>query len=113
LSIHPRLTYMQDVAQKFLLQKSKKDSFDILVNDMRMDMIESCKIMLDMAPFLSPNGIAVMTLKLPHSNWYKNTARALALLEKSYAIKGARQLFHNRSEVTVVMSYKHPYPNGS
>ena len=110
LARHPNLTYVQDVAQKFL--RSKKDPFDILVNDMRMDMIESCKIMLDMAPLLAADGIAIMTLKLPRSHWYKNTMRALSLLKKSYSVQNARQLFHNRSEVTVVLKVlQHSYTN--
>jgi len=99
LAHHPNLIHVKDVAQKFL--RSKKGPFDILVNDMRMDMMESCKIMLDMAPFLAPDGLALMTLKLPRSHWYKNTMRALSLLKKSYTVQNARQLFHNRSEVTV------------
>ena len=105
LAHHPHLVHVKDVAQKFL--RSKKGPFDILVNDMRMDMMESCKIMLDMAPFLAPGGLALMTLKLPRSQWYKNTKRALSLLKKSYTVQNARQLFHNRSEVTVVLNRPH------
>jgi len=106
-----RLEHIQDIAQRLITKTSKgakikKDPFDILVNDMRMDMMESCKIMLDMTPLLAHAGIAVMTFKLPHAQWYKNTKRALALLEKSYTVQGARQLFHNRSEVTVWLSIK-------
>ena len=102
---HPNLVHVQSVAQKLISQKEANSrTFDLIANDMRMDMMESCKIMLDMVPLLTPGGLAVMTLKLPRSHWYKNTKRALSLLEKSYTIQGVRQLFHNRSEVTVVMT---------
>jgi len=99
---HPKLTHVKDVAQNFFA--SQKERFDMIVNDMRMDMTDSCKIMLDIASLLAPGGISVVTLKLPRSNWYKNTKRALSLLENSYTVQGARQLFHNRSEVTVLLT---------
>ena len=102
LAHHPNLIHVKDVAQRFL--RSKKGPFDILVNDMRMDMMESCKIMLDAAPLLTSGGLAVMTLKLPRSHWYKSTKRALSLLKKAYTVQNARQLFHNRSEVTIVLN---------
>ena len=97
---HPRLVHFRDVAQRFA---GKEGSYDLLVNDMRMDIIESAKIMLDMASLLSPDGAAVMTLKLPHKQWYKNVKRTLLLLQNKYVIVNARQLFHNRSEVTVYL----------
>jgi len=94
------LVHFRDVAQKF---PGQAGAYDMLVNDMRMDMVESCEIMLDMAHFLIPSGIALMTLKLPHSQWYKHTKRAIALLQKKYVLLNARQLFHNRSEVMVYL----------
>ena len=102
LAGHPNLTHIWDVAERL----KPEGTYDIIVNDMRMDMMASARIMLDLAPRLSEKGVAVMTLKLPHKEWYKNTKRALKLLEKSYTVKGARQLFHNRSEVTVVLVAK-------
>lgn len=96
---HPNLTHIKDVAERL----KPKSPFDIIVNDMRMDMMASSKIMLDLSPFLAFGGLVIMTLKLPHKEWYKNTKRAFKLLEKSYTVQGARQLFHNRSEVTVVL----------
>jgi len=99
---HPNLIHIKDVAERL----KPKAPYDIIVNDMRMDMIASCKIMLDLAKHLATNGLAIMTLKLPHKEWYKNTKRAMNMLERAYNVKAARQLFHNRSEVTVVISHK-------
>jgi 23S rRNA (cytidine2498-2'-O)-methyltransferase len=65
-------------------------------------MMESCRIMEGLSESLVPGGLIVMTLKLPKANWYKKTKSALSYLENKYRIKGARQLFHNRSEVTVL-----------
>ena len=98
---HPRLTHFRDVAQKFC---GKSGAYGLLVNDMRMDIIESSEIMLNMASFLSPTGIAIMTLKLPHKQWYKKVKHALSLLQRQYNVQNARQLFHNRSEITVYLT---------
>jgi len=97
---NPKLVHFKDVAQKF---RGETGAYDMLVNDMRMDMIESCEIMLSMAHFLTKSGIALMTLKLPHSQWYKHTKRAISLLQNKYVLLKARQLFHNRSEVMVYL----------
>jgi len=103
---HPQLRHIKDIAQRLVTDKKLVKKFDIIVNDMRMDMMDSARIMLDLCHTLSDDGFAIMTLKLPHSQWYKNTKRACALLEKSYQILAVKQLFHNRSEVTVCVKRK-------
>ena len=45
---------------------------------------------------------AVVTLKLPHANMQRNTAMAIRELSRCYHVVAARQLFHNRSEVTLL-----------
>jgi 23S rRNA (cytidine2498-2'-O)-methyltransferase len=76
--------------------------FDVVVNDMRMDPALSCRVMLHAARHLKPGGLAIVTLKLYPRNPLETVQRALAILQPSYAILHARQLFHNRHEVTVV-----------
>lgn len=83
-----------------------KEKFDIIVNDMRMDVRESAQIMGMAAECLKPDGLAVMTLKLPAKGMQKLTNQALEMLKKWYKVVGARQLFHNRNEVTVVLKHK-------
>lgn len=82
--------------------------FDVITNDMRMDVGDSVAIMLEARRCLKAGGLAVMTLKLqkdPGSVTHAlDTVRtALSRLAKSYAVLGARQLYHNRSEVTVAL----------
>ncbi|HLK60694.1 MAG TPA: SAM-dependent methyltransferase [Chthonomonadaceae bacterium] len=83
-------------------------AFDLLVNDMRMDAPESVAIMLQARSSLKPGGLAILTLKLPKAikaaHHTLDTVRtALARLAQAYTVLGARQLFHNRSEVTVAL----------
>jgi 23S rRNA (cytidine2498-2'-O)-methyltransferase len=79
------------------------DQFDLIVNDMRMDARESARVMLAYAPFLYRHGYAIMTLKLPEEQREPVIEQALKLLRGAYDIVGARQLFHNRSEITVAL----------
>lgn len=93
---HKRMT-----AEEYL--RDEPDQFDVIVNDMRMDARDSARLMIAYARQLYRNGIAIMTLKLPELNRKPAIEHSLAILQKGYDIIGVRQLFHNRSEITVAM----------
>ncbi len=77
--------------------------FEVMVNDMRMDALASAGLMAGAAGHLAPGGVAFMTLKLPKAGQQKAANRALARLRAAYTVAGARQLFNNRSEITVCL----------
>ncbi len=79
------------------------DLFDLVVNDMRMDARDSARLMQRVATRLHPGSLALVTLKLPHAHSERVYEQARRLLEESYSVVGVRQLFHNRSEVTVAL----------
>jgi 23S rRNA (cytidine2498-2'-O)-methyltransferase len=85
-------------AQKFLAQATDSD---IIVNDMRLDVKDSVKIMLQYAPRLAQSGFMLMTFKLPAKNPHIAVEKGLAQLSAGYANLRAKQLFHNRLEITV------------
>jgi len=97
---NPRLTHIKSTVQHAAL---KKNLFSLILNDMRMDYAESCRIMNGMSELLAPNGSAIMTLKLPSGKWLSKTKHALSILSGAYTVADARQLFHNRSEATVFL----------
>lgn len=83
--------------------------FNVIVNDMKMDARASVELMLRAARRLEPGGIALMTLKLPREERApKHTLELvrsdLQRLSQGYRILGARQLYHNRHEVTVALT---------
>ncbi len=90
----------RETAQAYLRHP---DTFDIIVNDMKMDVGESVALMNTAAHSLRPGGIGVMTLKLPERQQERLATLSLSKLRHAYEIIGARQLFHNRSEVTVAL----------
>ncbi len=97
---NPNVEHFKGLAQEYL---KKNNKFDVIVNDMRMDVKESVALMGIASEYLNPDGIAIMTLKLPTKKVQAIANNAIAKLQEWYDIQAARQLFHNRSEVTVVL----------
>jgi 23S rRNA (cytidine2498-2'-O)-methyltransferase len=104
----PAVTHVRQRIQDFLPGARQ---YDVIVNDLKMDARASIAIMLQAERHLGPGGLAVMTLKMPRmGRSAKESRRALAMvradlqsLSRGFVIKGARQLYHNRSEVTVAL----------
>ncbi|WP_433006545.1 SAM-dependent methyltransferase [Kribbella sp. CA-294648] len=76
--------------------------FDVVVNDMRMDQILSARVMVDAVPHLRRGALAIVTLKGGGRNPIDAARRALDVLHKQYDVLTARQLHHNRNELTVI-----------
>ncbi|GAB4580367.1 MAG: SAM-dependent methyltransferase [Anaerolineales bacterium] len=96
----PNLTHIRTTVENYL---PTRETFDVILNDMRMDARDSARVMLMAAKYLKPKGFAVMTLKLPEKGMGEVARATLKILGSGYSIVGARQLFHNRDEVTVAL----------
>jgi 23S rRNA (cytidine2498-2'-O)-methyltransferase len=105
--LDPRIAEDRGVRHKRMTAEAylsgEPDTFDLIVNDMRMDARDSARLMVSFARQLYPHGIGLMTLKLPETNPQPALDHALNILRQTYVIAGAKQLFHNRSEVTVYL----------
>jgi len=93
------IRHMRMTAEAYL--RADPDRYDLIVNDMRMDGRDSARLMVAFAPALYRHGHVIMTLKLPEQGRRPVLDQALALLRQAYFVAGARQLFHNRSEITL------------
>jgi 23S rRNA (cytidine2498-2'-O)-methyltransferase len=100
----PGVRHRRMTAEQYL--QSDPDSFDMIVNDMRMDARDSARVMAAYAKLLYPHGWALMTVKLPEQARQPVLDQTLAILRPVYIIAGARQLFHNRSEITLFLKPK-------
>lgn len=109
-ALHPSLVkdtavrHIAMAAEKYLTQYP--DTYDLIVNDMRLDARDSARLMVAYAPYLYNHGIAIMTLKLPTTDPLKPLDHALNILKETYHIVQTRQLFHNRNEVTAYLQVK-------
>ncbi|MFO0750116.1 MAG: SAM-dependent methyltransferase [Myxococcota bacterium] len=101
----PGVTWLPTTAERWLA--GNPTPVDIAVADMRMDARDAARLMVDVAPVV--RAWAVLTLKLPERDPRPRVAEALRILGHSdepglgWRIVGARQLFHNRSEITVAL----------
>lgn len=104
LGFDPEVIYQPLLAEEFLGRCATV--FDLIVNDMKLDVQDSARLMVDYASHLRAEGIAIMTLKVREHNRRRNTDHALRLLRKAYKIIQIRQLVSNRHEVTLFLRRK-------
>jgi 23S rRNA (cytidine2498-2'-O)-methyltransferase len=100
LADDPKVRHVRKTAAAYLEQAA--DELDLVTNDMRMDPLESCRIMLDVARLLRAGATMVLTLKLGSADPLPVIRDCLRLLGTVYDVRFARQLHHNRLELTVL-----------
>lgn len=93
--------HIRKYAQSYL--RSTSERFDVILNDMPMDSVDSARVIVSAGRNLAKGGWALLTLNLPSGAMDRAAADALEILRDRYEIIGARQLFHNRNEVTVAV----------
>jgi 23S rRNA (cytidine2498-2'-O)-methyltransferase len=96
--------YKPMLAQEYLAQC--QTTFDLIVNDMKLDTQDSARLMVEYARHLRPQGIAIMTLKLREHNRTRIMDHAMRILRQPYKIIRVRQLVSNRNEVTLFLRRK-------
>ena len=107
LAEQPHLEHYRGYAEDYLEEAIKRRrKFNVITNDMRMDAREAARLLIQASACLLSDGFIISVLKLPHETSeidpLKNLNEALSLLQRHFAIVQARQLFHNRQEVTVL-----------
>ncbi|WP_376794275.1 SAM-dependent methyltransferase [Thermogemmatispora sp.] len=103
-----RLEHRRCPAEVYLAAVTPRQArrFAVITNDMRMDARDAARLLVRAAELLREDGFVLSVLKLPHATKRIQPLpvlrEALGILQGTYAIVQARQLFHNRQEVTVV-----------
>jgi 23S rRNA (cytidine2498-2'-O)-methyltransferase len=92
--------HIRTTAGEFL--RSTDLRFDLVVNDLRMDAVRSAHLTGDAAGLLRRGGLAVVTLKLGPDRPLQTVRQCLDLIARDLDVEFARQLHHNRHEVTVI-----------
>jgi 23S rRNA (cytidine2498-2'-O)-methyltransferase len=106
LADRPALHHIRTTAGPFLAQDTER--FDLVVNDMRMAPQLSASIMNSAAGHMAPEGLGIMTVKLQPNEPLPVVRETFRLLRRAWQIVFARQLHHNRNEITVVLKAKAP-----
>lgn len=97
---HPDLVWHRTTAGNFL--ERTEDHFSVIVNDMRMEPLQSARTMIMAADHQRSGDVAIVTLKLTPDHAVDQADEAIDLLARRYRVIFARQLHHNRNEMTVV-----------
>ena len=105
----PNLTHYRGYAESYLEDyEDQHQQFDVITNDMRMDAREAARLLIQMRSFLRRDGFIISTLKLPHATVnidpLRNLREAISLVSRHFDIVQAKQLFHNRQEVTIIVA---------
>lgn len=104
LAIDEKVDFQPMRAEEYLMKC--QTTFDLIVNDMKLDTQDSARLMVQYAQHLRPEGIAIMTLKLRERNRNRLMDHALRILRQGYKIIRIRQLVSNRNEVTLFLRRK-------
>ncbi|WP_223066253.1 SAM-dependent methyltransferase [Paenibacillus caui] len=101
LLANPRLTYLGKNADSVKFQTNE---FDLLVCDMSWSPKLTARLVIDLLYSLVPGGTAVVTIKLLSKKPMALIKEITAMyLDARMQIVQAKQLFHNRDEITLYM----------
>ncbi|MFS0722328.1 SAM-dependent methyltransferase [Paenibacillus sp. 1P07SE] len=103
LQAYPRLTYLKKNASE---AKLPPRSFELLVCDMSWSPMQMCRLVLDQQEALVPGAAAIITVKLMHRKPLQTIREVMERLQTAFHVRKAKQLFHNRDEITLYLKYK-------
>ncbi len=98
---YANLTFLRKNASEV---KFKENSFDLLVCDMSWSPKQMARLVTDLLYSLRSGGTAIVTVKLMHKKPLALIHDVIASFEEfGMQIQRAKQLFHNRDEITLYM----------
>lgn len=99
----PNVFHQRTTAGDFLAQEP--GPYQFVVCDMKMEAKMTAELLLRVKAHLAPEARVLTTLKLKRNGGaaLAEARKALDTLRRGYTVRSARQLFFNRSEVTVLM----------
>lgn len=101
LQQYDNFTHFQQTSEEFV--KINKNTFDLIVNDMKMAYGKSIKIVSSLIKYLNKNGLIIITIKL-NQNDKNEINNIINSIKSNYNILFIKQLFYNRNEFTCVLN---------
>lgn len=83
--------------------KLRPNEFDLLVCDMSWDPRQMGRLVADLLYALQSGGTAIITVKLMHKKPFQTVRDILRIFEPDLFLLKAKQLFHNREELTLYL----------
>lgn len=100
---HPKLVYLKRNASEV---KFGPGSFDLLVCDMSWSPLQMVKLITGLQESLQAQATAIITIKLMHRKPLQTIREVIGKLEAVFTVERAKQLFHNREEITLFLIKK-------
>jgi 23S rRNA (cytidine2498-2'-O)-methyltransferase len=97
---NPMLTFYKKNAGDV---KLRDEEFDLLVCDMSWSPRQMGRLVADLLYALSFGGTAIITVKLMHKKPFQTIKELLQAFESELQLVQAKQLFHNREELTLYL----------
>jgi len=95
---HPHLTYLARSVNQVNLPSQ---TFDLLVCDMNGSPQQMARLVERVLPTLKAGAKGIVTVKLLHKKPFQTVKEVLAIWGKTIRLIAAKQLYHNRDEVTL------------
>jgi 23S rRNA (cytidine2498-2'-O)-methyltransferase len=97
---NPKLTIYKKNAGEV---KLRDEEFDLLVCDMSWSPRQMGRLVADLLYALKLGGTAIITVKLMHKKPFQTVRELLQAFESELQLVQAKQLFHNREELTLYL----------
>ncbi|MCZ8521506.1 MULTISPECIES: SAM-dependent methyltransferase [Paenibacillus] len=95
---HPRLTYLSKKADQVQFDEGH---FDLLVCDMSWSHRQMARLVNGLLYSLQSGGTVIITVKLMHKKAFQTIREVVEDLSAQLDLQQAKQLFHNREELTL------------
>jgi 23S rRNA (cytidine2498-2'-O)-methyltransferase len=95
---NPNLTFHQKNAGDV---KLPEDTFELLVCDMSWSPRQMARLVKGLLPSVRAGGTAIITVKLMHKKAFQTVRELVGDLSPDLTVQRAKQLFHNREELTL------------
>lgn len=103
LNGHYALTYHKRNASDV---KLPAETYDLLVCDMSWSPMQMSRLVLDLQQSMAREATAIITIKLMHRKPLQTIRDVSERLSSAFTIERAKQLFHNRDEITLYLKYR-------
>lgn len=100
LAAYPRLTALKKNASDVHFPSG---TFDLLVCDMSWSPMQMAKLVLEKTDALRGGAAAIITVKLMHKKPLQTIRDVIERLGQAFELRKAKQLFHNRDEITLYL----------
>ena len=80
-----------------------EQSFDLLTADISLNAKSTATMINKASRFLKNNGYAIVTVKLLGDKVRRSIKEVKEIYQEVFEIEGAKQLFHNRDEITLLL----------